>query len=102
MMAEQKEQPKFYYLLLAGTTDSKNVYYTDKKRDQGNYLNGVKEDLRNMENYVNNENAKHYLQNTIRNMKGLETSTVLKSIKECAVECRQEKGHSINIYHTGH
>ena len=44
-------------LLIAGTTNSpKSVEVTDKKRDNGSYLDGISSDLHNMKKYVNNQN----------------------------------------------
>eukprot|EP01084_Bolivina_argentea_P285002 488625_1 len=105
-MAEQKQSDVlFYWLLIAGTTDSKGVKYTDKKRDNGTYLNGVNKDMSNMEEWVNNESSSSsywVVQNSIRMMRSLTKATALNSIKQCAQECKQKNGKYVRIYYTGH
>ena len=102
-MAEQKNNDiRSYWLLIAGTTESSSsINFSDKKRDNGNYLNGVKSDLANMEQYINNEEY-DTVQNVIRDMKDLKCWTVLDRIKKCAKECKQKNGKSVRIYYTGH
>mmetsp|Transcript_52081 Transcript_52081/g.83019 ORF Transcript_52081/g.83019 Transcript_52081/m.83019 type:complete len:230 (-) Transcript_52081:12-701(-) len=101
-MAEQKQQdPTNYWLLIAGTTLSKGVRFTDKTRDQGNYLVGITADIKNMEEWVNND-SDSCLQNVVRDMKQLKRATVLARIRECAHECEVEDGEMISIYYTGH
>eukprot|EP01084_Bolivina_argentea_P285004 488630_1 len=102
-MAEQKQSDVlFYWLLIAGTTDSKGVKYTDKKRDNGSYLHGVGKDLANMEQYVNEHGSGYVVQAVVRDMKSLTKATALNRIKQCARECKQKNGKYVRIYYTGH
>eukprot|EP01083_Nonionella_stella_P248153 859485_1 len=101
-MAEQKKGPKCYYILIAGTTDSKGVQYADKSRDNGSYLNGVSKDLANMETYINGFGDKYVVQNVVRDMKYGKKSMVLDRIKRCAQECQQNNGEKVSIYYSGH
>eukprot|EP01084_Bolivina_argentea_P285007 488633_1 len=100
-MAEQKEGPMSYYLLIAGTTDSKGVNCVDKRRDNGNYLNGVTKDLANMESRIHKDPTS-VVQNVVRDMRYAKSSTVLDRIKRCARECKEKNGKYVKIYYSGH
>eukprot|EP01084_Bolivina_argentea_P311487 539167_1 len=90
-----------YYLLIAGTTESRATEYSDKTRDNGNYLNGITKDLANMEQWVH-EQKSCVVQNVVRDMKYCSKSTVIDRIRKCARECKQKKGDQVVIYYTGH
>ena len=99
-MAEQKSDDKMLwsYILIAGTTSSpSSISTTDKKRENGNYLDGISSDLHNMKNHINSQS--HLSLDTIlQDMKYLSKWTVLDRIRKCA----QKTIDNIFIYYTGH
>jgi len=99
---DQKEQdrPKYATILIAGCTNPpKNVKAADKSRDSGSYLDGIKCDMSNMEEYVKKKPILYgELFDSLRMMNSLKKGTVLERIRKCA----ERPTRCIRIYYTGH
>lgn len=106
---KQPQTPEGYWLLIAGTSDSKGTKYTDKISDDNNcnFVEGVSADLANIEatikEYAQSGWAPWALHNIVNNTKDTSKADVIDTIKECAQECKkQAKGREVVIYYTGH
>eukprot|EP01084_Bolivina_argentea_P087156 157463_1 len=90
------------HILIAGTTNSpKSVNASDKKRDNGSYLDGISSDLHNWKTTVNAHKS-NTLFTTLQDMQFLDCETVLDRIKKCAAATYCCRGAHMCIYYTGH
>lgn len=103
MALKNFEDFKYYWLLIAGTTESpKQIKACDKKRDNGKYLSGISADLQNMSTYIE-KNEDETILNKVQDMRYLKSSTVLENIRILAQEVKEQpKSFRAEIYYTGH
>ena len=107
-MAEAKsEEIHGSWILIAGTTSSpSSIKTSDKKRENGNYLDGITSDLHNVKNWINNtlggDDGMNVLDTIVQDMKYLSKWTVLDRIQKCAKKTVTYRDAHIYIYYTGH
>ena len=100
MAQDPNEKHSKVFLLVAGSTSSpKNVKIVDKSRSSsGSYLQGISQDLANMEQYLIGNRDIVHLHNVVRDMANLSKNTVLLNIRQAIEKCNG----SLTIYYTGH
>eukprot|EP01084_Bolivina_argentea_P051417 94581_1 len=94
--AESIDAYKSPWLLLAGTTESPDDIKAVAKKGNGDYLTGVKEDLRNMEDRITADN-KYEMHNIYRDMRYGTKGEALKQIGKI-IEYSLEPSNAIREY----